>query len=250
MGKHVETNLPCPDCGSSDALTRYPDGSYCFSCKKVTSTKLELNQVFNPAMETVSTIPPLPTDTTKSIGWDAMKWLRQYGITDNEIQRNDICWSSVRRWLIFPFYGDDHDITVIAWEARNFGHIGPKTYFFGDKSDFIHIVSYEKLAQEDTIVIVEDIISAIKVGRVYPCLCLFGSHMDRISLSRVKKMIAGTNKMHLTFWLDQDKLGDALKFANMANFLEFDTAVINTVADPKTYDATRIRAEVTNALES
>lgn len=27
------TNLPCPSCGSSDALTRYEDGTYCFSCK-------------------------------------------------------------------------------------------------------------------------------------------------------------------------------------------------------------------------
>jgi len=32
----VRTHLPCPDCGSSDALTEYSDGhTYCFSCETV-----------------------------------------------------------------------------------------------------------------------------------------------------------------------------------------------------------------------
>ena len=36
----VETHLPCPDCGSSDALTLYDDGhTYCFSCQKTTYPK-------------------------------------------------------------------------------------------------------------------------------------------------------------------------------------------------------------------
>lgn len=30
------THLPCPDCGSNDALAVYPDHSFCFSCKKTT----------------------------------------------------------------------------------------------------------------------------------------------------------------------------------------------------------------------
>lgn len=32
-GEIVRTHLPCPDCGSSDALTEYTDGTYCFSCE-------------------------------------------------------------------------------------------------------------------------------------------------------------------------------------------------------------------------
>jgi len=30
----VQSNLPCPDCGSSDALVIYDNGNYCFSCNK------------------------------------------------------------------------------------------------------------------------------------------------------------------------------------------------------------------------
>lgn len=34
----ARTHQPCPDCGSSDALTVYPDGgTYCFSCEKSTN---------------------------------------------------------------------------------------------------------------------------------------------------------------------------------------------------------------------
>ena len=32
-GEIVRTHLPCPDCDSSDALTEYTDGTYCFSCE-------------------------------------------------------------------------------------------------------------------------------------------------------------------------------------------------------------------------
>ena len=36
----VEMHLPCPSCGSHDALTTYADGhSYCFSCKATTFPK-------------------------------------------------------------------------------------------------------------------------------------------------------------------------------------------------------------------
>lgn len=33
-GEIVETHLPCHDCGSSDALTKYTTNTYCFSCLK------------------------------------------------------------------------------------------------------------------------------------------------------------------------------------------------------------------------
>jgi len=35
MSKIVQAHAPCTDCGSSDALTIYEDGSFCFSCRKV-----------------------------------------------------------------------------------------------------------------------------------------------------------------------------------------------------------------------
>ena len=48
----VEMHLPCPSCGSHDALTTYADGhSYCFSCKTTTFSEEE------QAGETVTSAP-------------------------------------------------------------------------------------------------------------------------------------------------------------------------------------------------
>lgn len=37
----VKAHLPCPDCGSHDAMTIYTNGTYCFSCKKTHRTHNE-----------------------------------------------------------------------------------------------------------------------------------------------------------------------------------------------------------------
>lgn len=39
MGEQLRAHQPCPDCGSSDALTYYDWGSRCFSCGKATRNK-------------------------------------------------------------------------------------------------------------------------------------------------------------------------------------------------------------------
>lgn len=253
----LKSGLPCDNCGSSDALSEYDNGTYCFSCKNWTRIVPSLEKLLGNT-DNLTTAEPLvgvreiPNDVTKAMPWNVLKWLRQYGITDDEIHRNDISWSGTHQWLIFPIYGDDAEDTIIAWEARNFATAGPKTLFFGNKKDLLHIVSYEKLSIEKTIVIVEDVISAIKVGRCYPCLCLFGSSMDKLFLSRLKRLLGawGEGEPHLTFWLDQDKLNDSMKYAAAAIMAGFDAAIVHTISDPKFYDATRIRATVQGVLDS
>ena len=39
MGQQIKAHLPCPDCGSSDALTEYDWGTRCFACGKATRNK-------------------------------------------------------------------------------------------------------------------------------------------------------------------------------------------------------------------
>lgn len=47
MSDIVQAHMPCPDCGSSDALALYDDGhTYCFSCEKVTRKDNSSNKVF------------------------------------------------------------------------------------------------------------------------------------------------------------------------------------------------------------
>jgi twinkle protein len=39
VGQQIKAHLPCPDCGSSDALTEYDWGTRCFACGKATRNK-------------------------------------------------------------------------------------------------------------------------------------------------------------------------------------------------------------------
>lgn len=55
----VKTHLPCPDCGSSDALTEYADGhTYCFSCEKV--RRQDTTSSSNKDLIDVSTLSFMP----------------------------------------------------------------------------------------------------------------------------------------------------------------------------------------------
>jgi len=56
MSKLIRSHQPCPDCGSSDALAVYDDGTHCFSCgatKKTTDGDLD-----DLAMD----VPPTPQE--------------------------------------------------------------------------------------------------------------------------------------------------------------------------------------------
>lgn len=59
MSKIVEQHIPCPDCGSSDALCVYDDGhSYCFSCEKHTPSPNRKD--FDPLSEETFSYEYLP----------------------------------------------------------------------------------------------------------------------------------------------------------------------------------------------
>lgn len=54
----VQSNLPCPDCGSSDALAEYDDGhTYCFSCNQVRQPEGLASGNKEPDFEAVSGEP-------------------------------------------------------------------------------------------------------------------------------------------------------------------------------------------------
>jgi len=62
----LKAHLPCPDCGSSDALTEYDDGhSHCYSCNKTRGNKISL-----PDNSEFSTPPPdVENFTLEYVGW-------------------------------------------------------------------------------------------------------------------------------------------------------------------------------------
>lgn len=129
-----------------------------------------------------------------------------------------------------PVLDGDRIVTV---SCRNFGVRGPK-YLTKGKKDYFKVVRPE--VPSDVYVLVEDYLSAIKVGRITNCIPLLSAHAPRkLILSLIGKASL------LRFWLDRDKATEAAKQAAKARQWIANCATIVTELDPKEYDDNQIK---------
>ena len=250
----------CPSCGSKDNVGVWEDGhKWCFGCgwgipayKGMSLTdikqKIKREKKQNEYRSGVS----LPFDFTYSIPAVALAWLQKYGITAEEINRERIGWCDSKQYLLFPVY-DLYD-NLLLWQGRYFGgneahpkydtRGTPETVFNVVDSARRHDSSDDRLWSHDFVVLVEDYISAIKVGRQFPAMPLFGGE---ISLDRIRKLSDMVTS--LVTWLDRDKLRSAIKsrFKALAYFDKI--SVIVADKDPKEYNDKEIREFILKGTE-
>lgn len=238
MGMKTE---PCPRCRgmgrdrAGDNLHRWPDGhAHCFACQHhewPTGGSVLLQQPLNKGIS-------LPSDATTSIDFTALTWLSKYEISMEEVVKYKMLWSPSRKFLIFPLYASEWDKDsgkLMGWQARSFITEGHKKYYnIGPFNSFFFVLNILK-GMGDDIVIVEDMLSAIKVARRYTSLPLFGNNL---SIERLQKL--SDYCLSLTFWLDYDKVDKAMALATQATQLGFETRYIVTKYDPKEYNDTEI----------
>lgn len=237
----VVSQGPCTahGCKSSDAKTHYSDGhAYCFSCHTYFPAE------FRVPMEGPHDRPkpigdPYParerlTKANAPANWD---WLKDYGLTDEEIDQNFFFgpYSLRHVWS----HTDEEGKTF--YEARSVSPYSvPKSIQYGDKPTVF-------MGRLDTkiVVVVEDVVSAIKVGRHFGTLPLFGSYFSPAQMAAAKK--AGAEQ--LVLWMDCDKYSIAMGYARQAGAL-LPTAAIQTKLDPKAHSDEDIILEVEDALEA
>ncbi len=220
MAEFVE-HQPCPKCGSKDNLGIYSDGSWwCFGCHyfKRGLTSLRKYEPKEPK--------PLnfPSDASNYIPHIGLSWIKQYGILDKELVDHHVQWSETRQMLLFPYYGETKQ-NLLAWQGRNFGASGPKWFGRGNLVDLVHLIG----PPGNRIVICEDVVSAIKLGRFVTSCPIFGSNPGLKLLVRLSDRFS-----ELVIWLDMDKHREALKTHSKASQLGFNNIkVISTEKDPK-----------------
>ena len=238
MSSSVVSQGACPKCGSSDAFTEYDDGHcFCYSCKHfIPIPSMSINNVskaFSKPVGKLSREPP--NDSTSELNKEAYLWLKQYGVTNDEIENNNILWSPSTEMLIFPIYGESKN-ELLMWQGRYFPRRNPKVHTAGNPNGNILLVSGSNNFGYDTIVVVEDVVSAIKVTRVVTATPLFGAH-----LSLAKAILLSKVYKNLVLWLDYDKTGDMLKFKEEYNTLFNSIKIISTKLDPKEYSTEQIK---------
>lgn len=250
MGDFIK-HEPCPDCGSRDNVAVYDDGKYCFGCGwyqskgKIESFVHKKEQLTLKGVDKTKTVL-LPSDIKFDIPLIPRAWLRKYGITEREIKENRFCWSDRQKYLIFPVYNSVGDL--VFWQARVFKQMNlpegtvkrpdpPKYITIGQKDDYFHIIGEKE--ELKTLVLVEDMLSAIKVSRVAPSMPLFGS-----TLSDERAMRLSQRYQQVILWLDKDKWTESLQYSNRFKYIFDKFGIVSTKEDPKELDITQIKKQL------
>lgn len=237
MGRCIQ-HVACPECRKigkdkkGNNLGIYDDGGvYCFSCgfsiHGNNRTSLPNPRVYRTENKKIAiTYGELFLPTGSSLDW-----LYKYHLTDSQIEQYNIKWSIKEKALVFPIYKDKE---LIFYQLRYFEKGKSKWRSYGTKP-----LIY--LGNSAPIVLVEDIISAIRVGEIATAVPLFGSTISTKSLLTIRKQYD-----NIIIWLDYDKANDKkTKQAIAACKAIFkETKQIITEKDPKAYTTEDIRYQI------
>lgn len=240
----VERHEPCPKCrkdghdNTGDNLARYADGgAYCFRCgyyETATGTKSATELIGGSVGNKPQPRPTcyLPADITTELPEKARNYLEKYSLTPLDISKNMLLWSEERHRIIFPYFVKGE---LVAWQGRDINAKGAgKWYSRGNLTDLIYILGNP---YQQTVILVEDIISAIRCGSVHTtaALPLFGS------IIKTKLLLQLNERFHrVLIWLDKDKEMYSRKMSKYAREFGMDCRSIVTDLDPKEYSDSEI----------
>lgn len=233
----------CPRCikegrdHSRNNLGVYVDHKWCFSCGywEPVNGPINLDEVRarlkkDRESESGSSVR-LPSDFTPALPKEPLEWLSKYAIDAEEIKLYRMGWSASWGRLIYPQY--DKYGNCFFWQGRYFkineeSPIGSK-YFNQGKPEMVDVIlGKDNKNPQDTLFVVEDFVSAIKIARVRPTLCLWGSEM---SVKRARRLSYAYK--NLALWLDPDKAHHQARCQIKCRPYFDRVSTVNTQQDPK-----------------
>ena len=138
--------------------------------------------------------------------------------------------------LIFPYFDSTG---LLAWQGRYVGKETGKAKWFSQGK--IHEIIHPLCVTEQKAVLVEDIVSAIKVSKVMGAIPIFGSSISNRQILRLKTLLE-----HAFIWLDPDMRGKSVKLAHTATLLGLPTTPIFSDKDPKEHTQEEILSYLTS----
>lgn len=179
----------------------------------------------------------LPEDFTQDISKAGMAWLYTKGIHDTEIAKYGIGYSKKLNRVIFPVYDQEK---LIYWTGRYLGKPDkehPKWANMVSKRKGLYFKALR--GQRDSIVLVEDILSAIKVGRISDCYALLSINVDDTLMFDL-----GSRYETVYLWLDRDKWNKMNLYTMRYRSFGLDVRPIRTKRDPKAHSDVEIREKI------
>lgn len=187
----------CPHCDGghkSPCYAEYVDGYKCFSCGVAKSYNSYRMAVMGRTRPTIKPGLKLPKATNKVPEWPIaiLQWLYKYYVFDDVIRKYNIGYVEETNSLLYTVVEDNK---VVFGQTRG----------FPDKK--IRTIGVTKLYKVNnnskTVVIVEDFISAIRIGEVgVDAICLFGTSIND---NEIKSILEDYE--NIIIWLDGDLAG-------------------------------------------
>lgn len=181
----------------------------------------------------------LPIDYTIDLPAPALAYCYSRGLTSTDIAKYKIGYSLYYHRLVIPIYNGKE---LIFWEGRNLGEVtrdNPK--YIKRKVKSWDRVIFEAGPEGGTyrVVITEDIISAINVGRTTDCKAVLSTHIDDQFVFDLSK-----SYKEIFIWLDPDKRAKmiGLVFKYRAYGINFKR--IESDKDPKWYSDSEIKEKI------
>lgn len=257
MGKVVNYE-PCPECRKNgkdsrgDNLVRYSDdGAYCFACyyKEPPRIRALLGELLNKEKENVPKNKVLPASFTREVPQRAWQWLFKFGLgysywkdkvgfapEENRLVflvGNPVAFS-IGRYISPTLFGEpegriqmgqgSEDGTVVSSEGRP----PRKWYAYGEPHKHCEVLSPDS-GPGETVVLVEDIISAHKVARITNCIPLFGTQIHKSHMYYLMNQ-----DKPIRIWLDKDQEHNVHKITlHLQSMVNVPVSVIITEDDPK-----------------
>lgn len=227
----LATGLPCTVCPSSDAMAEYGGHFFCFSCR---------TRINKKGMYTQRTYTDTPVDESLECEHEitfqvdrfssaAKSWLYGAGITDKLIKLYKIGYIPEVDRVYIPNYREN---TLIGYQTRALSFYDkPKYLGKGPKMCYL-----SKGKRTSSVVLVEDVLSCIRVGEHNSAISLQGTSLKEEGLAQVLSKF-DTVKI----WLDSDAAGvsgDKKLTRQLCLFVPCSSIV--TKKDPKTYTHTEI----------
>ena len=237
----------CPRCAklgkdrSADNLAVFEDGhSFCFACGYVLRSLPNNAYLHARLNHPANNLKPEATeysDLTYTLPEQPQAWLNKYSITRQEQINHRITWSPSKELLVIPITDLSGNIT------------GTNSRYFGSKTDHPKYINlhtnkdsykYVHNPNSQILVIVEDILSAIIVGRQYRGFALCGTNLSNGILNHI---ISHTipNNLTVVVWLDPDMHQKSIQHARrIGQYIRKVTSISDNEKDPKEYTETEI----------
>jgi hypothetical protein len=163
-------------------------------------------------------------------------WLLQW-LSEDEIDQFFQYDNFSRRHVFAHNLGEDDEYLELR-SVNKFDY--PKVRAYGEKPTIL----FGPWKETGIVVLVEDIVSAIKVGRSFGAMPMFGSYLSPERMSKLAKKDA---IKHFCVWTDEDKWSTSIYLSRTLSVLRPSVSLYSE-RDPKYHNNSEIKSKVSDAI--